>query len=156
LTYCYWFEILDVMKLPKFLTTVTPLSKTLAAILFITFPVLGFLLGIEYQKVAYEQITDKSPFLQKLFCRDWETVCDPNSPNDVGGCSAMRICVDPSTAPTMYTPSVVPTSIPTPTPTRSGQNDMGVACTADAKMCPDGSYVSRQGPNCEFAPCPGE
>lgn len=29
------------------------------------------------------------------------------------------------------------------------------ACTLEAKLCPDGSYVSRQGPNCEFAPCPG-
>lgn len=31
-----------------------------------------------------------------------------------------------------------------------------VACTMEAKMCPDGSFVGRQGPNCEFAPCPGE
>ncbi len=31
-----------------------------------------------------------------------------------------------------------------------------VACTADAKLCPDGSYVGREGPNCEFAACPGE
>lgn len=31
-----------------------------------------------------------------------------------------------------------------------------VACTQDAKQCSDGSYVSRSGPNCEFAPCPGE
>ncbi|MEZ0225239.1 MAG: hypothetical protein ACAH83_11840 [Alphaproteobacteria bacterium] len=31
-----------------------------------------------------------------------------------------------------------------------------VACTMDAKICPDGSGVSRTGPNCEFAPCPGE
>jgi hypothetical protein len=29
-----------------------------------------------------------------------------------------------------------------------------VACTADAKLCPDGSYVSRIGNNCEFAACP--
>lgn len=28
------------------------------------------------------------------------------------------------------------------------------ACTMDAMMCPDGSAVGRQGPNCEFAPCP--
>jgi len=28
------------------------------------------------------------------------------------------------------------------------------ACTADAKICPDGSAVWRTGPNCEFAPCP--
>lgn len=28
-----------------------------------------------------------------------------------------------------------------------------VACTMDAKMCPDGTYVGRSGPNCEFV-CP--
>lgn len=31
-----------------------------------------------------------------------------------------------------------------------------VMCTMEAKLCPDGSYVSRTGPHCEFAPCPGE
>jgi hypothetical protein len=30
------------------------------------------------------------------------------------------------------------------------------ACTEEAKVCDDGSSVSRQGPNCEFAACPGE
>jgi hypothetical protein len=29
-----------------------------------------------------------------------------------------------------------------------------VVCTAEAKLCPNGSYVSRQGPKCEFAECP--
>lgn len=29
-----------------------------------------------------------------------------------------------------------------------------VACTLEAKICPDGSSVGRSGPNCEFAPCP--
>ncbi len=29
-----------------------------------------------------------------------------------------------------------------------------VACTQEAKLCPDGSYVGRQGPNCEFTACP--
>jgi predicted lipoprotein with Yx(FWY)xxD motif len=28
------------------------------------------------------------------------------------------------------------------------------ACTAEAKICPDGSAVGRTGPDCEFAPCP--
>jgi len=28
-----------------------------------------------------------------------------------------------------------------------------VACTMDAKECPDGSYVGRTGPNCEFEEC---
>lgn len=31
-----------------------------------------------------------------------------------------------------------------------------VACTEEAKVCPDGSAVGREGPNCEFAACPGE
>lgn len=29
-----------------------------------------------------------------------------------------------------------------------------IACTADAKICPDGTAVGRTGPNCEFALCP--
>jgi hypothetical protein len=29
-----------------------------------------------------------------------------------------------------------------------------VACTMEAKECPDGTYVSRSGPKCEFALCP--
>lgn len=29
-----------------------------------------------------------------------------------------------------------------------------IACTMEAKICPDGSTVGRNGPNCEFPPCP--
>lgn len=29
-----------------------------------------------------------------------------------------------------------------------------VACTTEAKLCPDGTYVSRTGPKCEFTACP--
>ncbi|HTK33346.1 MAG TPA: hypothetical protein VL335_02235, partial [Candidatus Paceibacterota bacterium] len=29
-----------------------------------------------------------------------------------------------------------------------------VVCTMEAKQCPDGSYVGRSGPQCEFAACP--
>ena len=32
----------------------------------------------------------------------------------------------------------------------------GVACTMEARECPDGSFVGRTGPNCEFAACPGK
>ncbi|MEK6946090.1 MAG: IPT/TIG domain-containing protein [Nanoarchaeota archaeon] len=32
--------------------------------------------------------------------------------------------------------------------------ETGKSCTRDAKQCPDGSYVGRTGPNCEFAECP--
>lgn len=41
----------------------------------------------------------------------------------------------PATAPTAETPE-------------------GQMCTMEAKLCSDGSYVGRTGPNCEFAPCP--
>lgn len=37
-----------------------------------------------------------------------------------------------------------------------GESDSGVACPTDAMICPDGSAVGRIGPQCEFAPCPGE
>jgi hypothetical protein len=33
------------------------------------------------------------------------------------------------------------------------QQSQPKACTQEAKQCPDGSYVSRTGPNCEFADC---
>lgn len=29
-----------------------------------------------------------------------------------------------------------------------------VVCTMEAKLCPDGSYVGRSGPRCEFLACP--
>lgn len=41
----------------------------------------------------------------------------------------------------------VQSSTGSPTPTSK-------ACTQEAKLCSDGSYVGRTGPNCEFAPCP--
>lgn len=39
---------------------------------------------------------------------------------------------------------------------RSNQQsgDSGVPCTMEAMLCPDGSAVGRQGPNCEFPECP--
>jgi len=30
----------------------------------------------------------------------------------------------------------------------------GAECTMEAKLCPDGSYVGRVAPNCDFAECP--
>lgn len=34
-------------------------------------------------------------------------------------------------------------------------NEEPVSCTQEAKLCPDGSYVGRTGPQCQFAVCPG-
>jgi hypothetical protein len=47
------------------------------------------------------------------------------------------------------TPAPITQASPSPTP-----GDEGYACTADAKLCPDGSYVGRTGPKCEFTACP--
>jgi len=33
-------------------------------------------------------------------------------------------------------------------------DDLYIACTEEAKICPDGSAVGRTGPNCEFTACP--
>lgn len=46
--------------------------------------------------------------------------------------------------------SIVPSG--NATSTQTGGNP--VACTMEAKLCPDGTYVGRTGPNCEFAACP--
>ena len=50
---------------------------------------------------------------------------------------------------------VVPPRPPKP-PAKPLAPPTGVACTMDAKQCPDGSYVGRSGPKCEFSPCPIE
>ncbi len=42
----------------------------------------------------------------------------------------------------------------TTTTTITATNTKPVACTMDAKACPDGSFVGRTGPKCEFTPCP--
>ena len=36
------------------------------------------------------------------------------------------------------------------------KREKGVVCTQDVKECPDGSFVSRVAPDCNFASCPGE
>jgi hypothetical protein len=44
---------------------------------------------------------------------------------------------------------------PLPSPVSpSPSTETIVACTMEAKICPDGSSVGRSGPKCEFAPCP--
>jgi len=53
------------------------------------------------------------------------------------------------------TPIVENPSGPVVTPPKDNPiKEQPVACTMDAKQCPDGSYVGRTGPKCEFAMCP--
>lgn len=51
------------------------------------------------------------------------------------------------------TTTTTPGSAETPLPAKPDDGG-AVACTMDAKICPDGSAVGRVGPNCEFAACP--
>lgn len=44
----------------------------------------------------------------------------------------------------------------TASPDIAASTDDFVPCTMDAKQCPDGSYVGRTGPNCEFETCQNE
>lgn len=46
-------------------------------------------------------------------------------------------------------PTPVDVTPPSPPPSVNG-----VMCTMEAKLCPDGSYVGRTGPKCEFTACP--
>ncbi len=54
---------------------------------------------------------------------------------------------------------VATTTVPLPTAPLGDPGTISpaepVACTMDAKSCPDGSAVGRIPPRCEFAPCPG-
>lgn len=47
----------------------------------------------------------------------------------------------------------VPSSTPVVTATTTMLQQSVTICSAEAKQCPDGSYVSRSGPSCEFATC---
>jgi putative hemolysin len=60
------------MKLPKWATTVTTFSKTLALIIFITFPILGFWLGMEYQYLKNIKEEDKTSLANpaSVYCQD--------------------------------------------------------------------------------------
>ncbi|MDD4989237.1 MAG: hypothetical protein PHV42_02325 [Candidatus Pacebacteria bacterium] len=56
---------------------------------------------------------------------------------------------------TQTPPLPLPTFSSSPSPTTSPVSSGGVVCSLIAKLCPDGSYVARVPPTCEFAKCPG-
>ncbi|MBI2443206.1 MAG: hypothetical protein HYV40_04860 [Candidatus Levybacteria bacterium] len=63
-------------------------------------------------------------------------------------CTPRPACLD--SEPRCMIPET-PDMCPKATPTTSANQTV---CTQDAKQCPDGSWVGRTGPNCEFASCP--
>lgn len=74
------------MKLPKELTTVTLLSKTLAFIMFTTMPIIGFFLGMQYQQnidIALRQQMEINPFVSPtptpvIDTTNWKTYTNLN------------------------------------------------------------------------------
>jgi len=81
------------MKLPKWAVTVTPLSKALALIIFISFPIIAFLLGMQYQnllnvKVQNNKIDNAQEKNSTLIANPASVYCE-----DQGGQS--KIITDP-------------------------------------------------------------
>lgn len=67
----------------------------------------------------------------------------------VGIIAAIFLAPKNISAPVSPTVSPIATIGTTPMPPENTG-----ACTMDAKQCPDGSYVGRTGPKCEFTDCP--
>ena len=110
------------MKTSKAFTTVTPLSKLIAFILFIGLPFLGFYLGIEFQKgitPAYPPLYYDSSVLAKPSVVSPSRVFNPNSGTTNGMPNA--------------------------------SNQQKTICTQDVKQCPDGTWVGRTGEKCTFS-----
>lgn len=63
--------------------------------------------------------------------------------------------LDAGTAPKL-TPTMKPYTPPAAgmmVPEIAVEDENQLACTLDAKLCPDGTYVGRTAPTCQFAPC---
>jgi len=88
-----------------------------------------------------------------------------------GGYVAPREVFDQILSTFKFTDSITPTCVPRPAcldatprclipetpdmcPSKASITPQQIACTQEAKLCSDGSYVSRTGPNCEFSACP--
>lgn len=70
------------------------------------------------------------------------TVQEPSMPEPCPPCPDMSIPFNDSQRGYGTSDRLLPPQVPPP------------ICTADVRQCPDGSYVSRTGPMCEFRPCP--
>jgi hypothetical protein len=70
----------------------------------------------------------------------------------IGGGVYVFVNKSPLNSNSTTTPNIEATSTVIATTTKTKPP---VACTMEAKLCPDGTAVGRTGPNCEFSPCPG-
>ncbi|SRR6266568_9221475 len=131
------------MALPKSFTTVTSFSKYLAMALFVFFPFVAFYLGVQYQKI----VTPSYPPTQYIAppqIKITPVLTQSLTVTPQISCRPRPACLDAK--PRCM---IAETRDMCPPPTAVQKK----FCAADAKLCPDGSYVGRVGPNCEFAPC---
>ncbi len=167
------------MALPKSWTKITPFSKTLALSLFILLPIAGFYFGIYFEQQTrqgfpnfackqWETVCDPDYANPDGTCAT-KRICvnpslkptiapEPTIPSSIdsresfcGGiagkqCSAGFTCKLDGDYPDAGGTCVKEGA------TKPKENE--VMCTMEAKQCPDGSWVGRSGPKCEFAACP--
>lgn len=68
--------------------------------------------------------------------------------------SRIKETIPPSASGTPTPDAPPPPSTGEPPDNDSKEKPGAIACTMEAKQCPDGSYVGRTGPKCEFEECP--
>lgn len=94
--------------------------------------------------------------LKPTTTQEANTLVTPNESETVAPSHTGNSGLEAPTEPAPLPPATEPSSDPgDPVTEPDSPEETGpVACTMDAKQCPDGSYVGRVAPNCEFAPCP--
>ena len=113
------------MRLPKELTTVTPLSKTLASIVFVTLPIIAFLFGMIYQRMLGDDKVNIPP--------SWQKTCTLEA----------KICPNGSTVGRSG-----PNCEFTPCPSKITEVEEGGFCGGIAGVqCPNGYYCDYGGKN---------
>ncbi len=94
------------IKLPKELTTVTPVSKFLALIIFLTFPIYGFLLGAYFQRLA--DLNNQPPAVINYVLQPTMTPIPTQAPKDTTSCRTNTDCPADyhctQTGPIMFNP----------------------------------------------------
>lgn len=99
------------MILPKSFTTVTPLSKTVALIMFTVLPIAAFLLGMKYQTMLNDNQNQPPPgsvscTLEAKICPDGSSVGRSGPNCEFAACPTVQMTptTEPPSNNLMYTP----------------------------------------------------
>ncbi|MFM2374647.1 MAG: hypothetical protein RLZZ234_642 [Candidatus Parcubacteria bacterium] len=137
----------------RFATPMTSLTPRAIALLLALKVVLicSVLIYLEILPNPLELIVEPSTSHNIVGCTKEARVCpDGSYVGRVGPSCTFASCKErPLTGSAEEDPTTPPPEVPGDEPSPSP-----TLCTMDAKQCPDGSYVGRTGPNCEFTTCP--